>query len=73
VKWRVTVNLLRDGYYALKRDAAPRVDGMTWKEYERRAWMRSWQTCMAEFIGDRIEHSLPREPAFRKPMDANVR
>ena len=30
----VTVNLLRDSYYALKRDAAPGVDGVTWKEYE---------------------------------------
>src|SRR5215470_11033397 len=29
----VTVNLLRDSYYALKRDAAPGVDG-TWQEYE---------------------------------------
>jgi RNA-directed DNA polymerase len=30
----VTVNLLRDSYYALKRDAAPGVDGVTWQEYE---------------------------------------
>jgi group II intron reverse transcriptase/maturase len=30
----VTVGLLRDSYYALKRDAAPGVDGVTWKEYE---------------------------------------
>ena len=30
----VTVHLLRDSYYALKRDAAPGVDGMTWREYE---------------------------------------
>ena len=30
----VTVNLLRDSYYALKRDATPGVDGTTWKEYE---------------------------------------
>jgi RNA-directed DNA polymerase len=30
----VTVNLLRDSYYALKRDAAPGVDGLTWREYE---------------------------------------
>jgi RNA-directed DNA polymerase len=30
----VTSNLLRDGYYALKRDAAPGVDGVTWKAYE---------------------------------------
>ena len=31
----VTVHLLRDSYYALKRNAAPGVDGTTWKEYER--------------------------------------
>jgi hypothetical protein len=30
----VTVNLLRDSYYALKRDAAPGVDGVSWPEYE---------------------------------------
>ena len=29
----VTVDLLREAYYALKRDAAPGVDGVTWKEY----------------------------------------
>lgn len=30
----VTVNLLRDGFYALKRGAAPGVDGVSWQEYE---------------------------------------
>jgi RNA-directed DNA polymerase len=30
----VTVGLLWDSYYALKRDAAPGVDGVTWQEYE---------------------------------------
>lgn len=30
----VTVGLLTDSYYGLKRKAAPGVDGMTWKEYE---------------------------------------
>ena len=30
----VTTELLRDSYYALKRDAAPGVDGVTWREYE---------------------------------------
>jgi RNA-directed DNA polymerase len=30
----VTINLLRDSFYALKRKAAPGVDGVTWKEYE---------------------------------------
>jgi RNA-directed DNA polymerase len=30
----LTVRLLRDGFYALKRKAAPGVDGVTWEEYE---------------------------------------
>jgi group II intron reverse transcriptase/maturase len=30
----VTAPLLLDSFYALKREAAPGVDGMTWKEYE---------------------------------------
>src|SRR6201997_2581493 len=30
----VSVDLLRDSYYALKRQAAPGVDGVTWPEYE---------------------------------------
>ena len=30
----VSVDLLLDSYYALKRQAAPGVDGVTWQEYE---------------------------------------
>jgi len=30
----VTTDLLRDSYYALKRAAAPGVDGVTWEQYE---------------------------------------
>ena len=30
----VTVDLLRDSFYALKREAAPGVDGVSWNEYE---------------------------------------
>ena len=30
----VTVDLLRDIYYGLKRKAAPGIDGVTWQEYE---------------------------------------
>ena len=33
----VTLNLLRDSFFALKRQAAPGVDGVTWQEYEGRA------------------------------------
>lgn len=31
----VTTELLKDAYFWLKRDAAPGVDGRTWKEYEQ--------------------------------------
>ena len=30
----LTVDLLRDSFFALKRKAAPGVDGVTWQEYE---------------------------------------
>jgi len=30
----LTVGLLKDSFYALKRQAAPGVDGVTWREYE---------------------------------------
>src|SRR6202021_4128032 len=30
----VTVDLLREGFYSLKRKAAPGADGVTWYEYE---------------------------------------
>jgi retron-type reverse transcriptase len=30
----ITVDLLRDSFYALQRGAAPGVDGVTWREYE---------------------------------------
>ena len=30
----VTVDLLRESFYALKRQAAPGVDGVTWQQYE---------------------------------------
>ena len=30
----VTIDLLRESFYALKRDAAPGVDGLTWQQYE---------------------------------------
>ena len=32
----LTVGLLQESFYALKRKAAPGVDGTTWQEYENR-------------------------------------
>jgi len=31
----VTESLLRDSFHALKREAAPGVDGVTWRQYEQ--------------------------------------
>jgi hypothetical protein len=46
----VNVNLLRDSYYALKRDAAPGVDGVTWEEYE---------TDLNEKLAGCVANSMP--------------
>jgi len=67
----VTVNLLRDSYYALKRSAAPGVDGVTWEEYES-GLGRNWRICTTESKGERIERSLPKEPTSQKPMGGNA-
>lgn len=36
----VTVNLLRESYHSLKKQAAPGVDGITWQQYEEQAETR---------------------------------
>jgi group II intron reverse transcriptase/maturase len=36
----VTVDLLEASFYALKRSAAPGVDGVTWEQYEQGLWDR---------------------------------
>jgi len=63
----VTAHLLRDSYYALKRSAAPGVDGMTWKEYETDLGNRLHGSTQPSPSGD--ERSLLREPTYRKPTD----
>ena len=30
----INIDLLREAFFALKRDAAPGVDGLTWRTYE---------------------------------------
>jgi hypothetical protein len=46
----VTVDLLRDAYFALKRDVAPGIDKVTWSEYGERLeeWRRG--TPMKSFL-----------------------
>jgi len=45
----VTPDLLRKSFYVLKREAAPGVDGVTWREYERD------QTIRLEDLQNRVE------------------
>ncbi len=68
----VSVPLLESSFYALKRDAAPGVDGVTWTEYETGLGERL-KTCTAACIEERIERNLRREPTFPRRMDDNVR
>jgi len=65
----LTVNLLRDSFYALKRRAAPGVDGMTWREYETGLEA----ICTAGYSVERIGRSPRGESIFRRPTVANDR
>ena len=69
----LSVDLLRDSFYALKRQAAPGVDGVTWQEYEDRAGGSALPICTAGFTVERIGHSPREESTFRRPTGGNVR
>jgi len=64
----VTVALLLDSFYALKRDAAPE-----WTESRgkstKQTWINDWRTYTVEYTRERIERNLPREPTSPKQMD----
>ncbi len=64
----VSIPLLLDSFYSLKRAAAPGVDGVTWKEYETDLDKRL-EDYTAECIGDRIERYPRREPTSPKRTD----
>ena len=49
----ISIDLLREAFFALKRDAAPGVDGLTWTDYEQTLSAIS-RTCMHGSIGERI-------------------
>ncbi len=57
----LTADLLRDSFYALKRRAAPGVDGMTWREYE---------TGLEERLADL--HSRVQRGAYRAKPSRRV-
>jgi len=68
----VSVLLLESSFYALKRDAAPGVDGVTWTEYETGLGERL-KNLHNRVIEERIERNPRREPIFPRRMDENVR
>jgi hypothetical protein len=57
----LTVALLRDSFYALKRKAAPGADGVTWQEYE---------TGLEVRLGD--PHSRVHRGAYRPQPSRRV-
>jgi hypothetical protein len=60
----LSLNLLRDSFFALKRQAAPGVDGVAWQEYETGLEGRLsifTARCTVEYIGhDRRDGSISR-------------
>jgi RNA-directed DNA polymerase len=67
----LSVGLLRDSFYALRRPASPGVDGVRWKEYET-----GLEDRLVDLHGrctlERIGHNPHEESTFRRPMDGNV-
>ena len=56
----MNVDLLRDSYYALKRQAAPGIDGVTWREYET-----GWQDRLVD-LHNRVHRGVYRAHPSRR-------
>ena len=56
----LTVDRLRESFYALKRKAAPGVDGITWQEYET-VWRIDLSIYMAGSIARRTKRGHREE------------
>ena len=68
----VTVDLLQDAYAALRREAAPGANGVTWSTYER-IWRPISRIFINGFIGEHIGRSFRSDGAYRSPMGKCVR
>ena len=64
--------MLRTAFYAMKRDAAPGVDGMTWETYEQDLDHRI-EDLHARVKAERIGRCRPAGATFRRKMVANAR
>jgi len=70
----VSIDLLRESYYGLKKQAAPGVDGVTWQEYgqglEARLSDLHGRVHRGAYHAHRREESGAQR-APRKPMEGN--
>ena len=73
----VTVPLLLDSFYGLKRDAAPGVDGMTWKDYEtdldKRAGGFAWSNPSGHVSSATFQESLHTESGWTTTATGHCR
>ncbi len=59
------VGVLRDSFYALRRQASPGIDGVTWQEYET-------LICTVGYTVERIGHNPHDGSIYRRPMGGSV-
>ena len=58
----LTIDLLRESYYALQRSAAPGVDGVSWQQYEQDLEIRLAELHGRAFACFRSSMILPASP-----------
>src|SRR5580693_4355827 len=66
----LTIDLLQESYYALKRSAAPGVDGVIWQQYEQGLRL-GLPNFMAGFTVERIGRKPREECTYRRLMAGN--
>ncbi|MCD6026771.1 MAG: group intron reverse transcriptase/maturase [Solimicrobium sp.] len=65
---RIDIELLETAYFWLKREAAPGVDGATWKAYEAN-WEVNLKNLYERFLSDKpIEHCTRTDGIYPKQM-----
>src|SRR5208337_3141391 len=70
----VDLAMLRTAFYAMKRDAAPGVDGMTWETYERNGTLIArLRTCTRGSKAGHTGRCRPVGATFRRKTAASVR
>ncbi len=68
----VSIDLLRTAFFALKRDAAPGVDGLTWQDYEADL-DRGSRICTIGSIGERTGRCHRGDGTSRSRMAGSAR